>query len=57
MRHFGALIEKKARLGVDSWGSTDQELGEVVEPVRELIARGRLCELLAGHMGTVAGQA
>jgi hypothetical protein len=39
MRHFGALIDKKARLGVDSWGSTDEELPEVLEPVHELIAR------------------
>jgi hypothetical protein len=39
MERFGALIEKKARLGLDSWGSTDQEVPEVVEPVHELIAR------------------
>jgi endoglucanase len=39
MRHFGALIDKKSRLGIDSWGSTDRELPEVVEPVHELIAR------------------
>jgi hypothetical protein len=39
MRRFGALIAKKARLGIDSWGSTDQEIPEVVEPVHELIAR------------------
>ena len=32
MERFGALIEKKARLGIDSWGSTDQEVPEVVEP-------------------------
>ena len=29
MGRFGALIEKKARLGIDSWGSTDQEVPEV----------------------------
>jgi endoglucanase len=39
MRHFGALIDKKTRLGVDSWGSTDQEIPEAVEPIHELIAR------------------
>jgi hypothetical protein len=39
MRHFGALIDKKARLGIDSWGSTDEELPEVLGPVHELIAR------------------
>ena len=38
MQRFGGLIEKKARLGVDSWGSTDQEVPGVVEPVHELIA-------------------
>ena len=39
MERFGALVEKKARLGIDSWGSTDQEVPEVVEPVHALIAR------------------
>lgn len=39
MRRFGDLIEKKARLGVDSWGSTDQEVPDVVEPIHELVAR------------------
>ena len=32
-------MAKKARLGVDSWSSTDRELPEVFEPVHELIAR------------------
>ena len=36
MQRFGALIAKKARLGIDSWGSTDQEVPEVVEPIHEL---------------------
>jgi endoglucanase len=39
MRRFGDLIAKKARLGIDSWGSTDHEVPDVVEPVHELIAR------------------
>ena len=39
MRRFGELIAKKARLGIDSWGSTDAEIPEVVEPIHELIAR------------------
>jgi aryl-phospho-beta-D-glucosidase BglC (GH1 family) len=39
MQRFGPLIEKKARLGVDSWGSTDQEVPDVVEPVHELVAQ------------------
>ena len=39
MQRFGALIDKKARLGIDSWGSTDQEVPEVVEPIHEFVAR------------------
>ena len=39
MRHFGEFVAKKARLGVDSWGSTDRELPEVIEPLHALIAR------------------
>jgi len=38
MARFGDLIAKKARLGIDSWGSTDAEVPEVVEPLHELIA-------------------
>ena len=33
LRRFGDLIAKKARLGVDSWGSTDAELPELFEPL------------------------
>jgi endoglucanase len=36
---FGTLIDKKARLGVDSWGSTDQEAPTVMEPLHELVTR------------------
>jgi endoglucanase len=39
MRRFGDLIAKKARLGVDSWGSTHAEVPDVMEPVHELVAR------------------
>jgi endoglucanase len=38
MARFGDVIAKKARLGIDSWGSTDAEVPEVVEPLHELIA-------------------
>ncbi len=38
MRRFGDLIAKKARLGVDSWGSTDAELPELFEPLHALVA-------------------
>jgi hypothetical protein len=37
-RRFGDLITKKARLGVDSWGSTDAELPELFEPLHALVA-------------------
>jgi hypothetical protein len=39
MQRFGDLIAKKARLGIDAWGSTHAEIPEVMEPVHELIAR------------------
>lgn len=39
MARFGAFVDKKARLGVDSWGSTDAEVPEVFEPLHELVAR------------------
>ena len=38
LARFGDLIAKKARLGVDSWGSTDAELPELFEPLHALIA-------------------
>src|SRR4051794_9874242 len=38
LRRFGAFIERKARLGIDSWGSTDRELPELVEPIHAFIA-------------------
>ena len=37
--HFRSVIDKKARLGVDAWGSTDQEVPDVVEPLHDLIAK------------------
>jgi endoglucanase len=39
LRRFGELIAKKARLGVDAWGSTGREAAEVVEPLHALVAR------------------
>jgi endoglucanase len=38
-QRFGALIDKKARLGIDSWGSTGREVPDVLEPVHDLIAK------------------
>jgi aryl-phospho-beta-D-glucosidase BglC (GH1 family) len=39
LRLIRPVLEKKARLGVDSWGSTDREIRHVIEPIEELIAR------------------
>jgi endoglucanase len=39
MRRFAAVIDKKARLGVDEWGSTDLEVADVVEPIHQLVAK------------------
>jgi len=39
LQRFRPLIDKKARLGVDAWGSTGDELAEVMEPLHELIAK------------------
>lgn len=39
MQRFGDLIDKKRRLGVDAWGSTHDELPEVMEPLLGLIGR------------------
>ncbi len=38
MQRFGAFIARKARLGIDSWGSTDRELPELIEPLHAFIA-------------------
>jgi hypothetical protein len=38
MLRFADLIAKKARLGIDSWASTDAEIPGVVEPVHDLSA-------------------
>ncbi|MBM7503966.1 glycoside hydrolase family 5 protein [Agromyces aurantiacus] len=36
LRRLGPVLEKKARLGVDSWGSTDEGIRHVLEPIEEL---------------------
>jgi endoglucanase len=38
MQRFGEFIARKTRLGIDSWGSTDRELPELVEPIHAFIA-------------------
>lgn len=39
MRHIAPIIEKKRRLGVDSWGSVDDDIREVMEPIENRIER------------------
>ncbi len=36
MRRIAPVIEKKARLGVDSWGSTDVGVRDILDPIEEL---------------------
>ena len=36
LRRLAPVLEKKARLGVDSWGSTDEGVRHVLEPIEEL---------------------
>ncbi|MGR0321093.1 glycoside hydrolase family 5 protein [Agromyces sp. ZXT2-3] len=36
VRRIAPVLEKKARLGVDSWGSTDEGVRHVLEPIEEL---------------------
>ena len=39
MKRIAPVLEKKARLGVDAWGSTDAGLREILEPIEQLFAR------------------
>ena len=39
MRRIAVVLEKKARLGADSWGSTDEGVRDVLEPIEQLFAR------------------
>jgi hypothetical protein len=36
LRRIAPVLEKKARLGVDSWGSTDAGVRHILEPVQQL---------------------
>jgi endoglucanase len=33
------LLEKKSRLGADSWGSTDEAIGHIIQPIMQTMAR------------------
>ncbi|MFQ1003122.1 glycoside hydrolase family 5 protein [Modestobacter sp. SSW1-42] len=39
LQRIAPVLEKKARLGVDSWGSTDAGVRDVLGPIEELVAR------------------
>lgn len=39
LRRIAPVLEKKARLGVDSWGSTDAGVRELIAPFEELFRR------------------
>jgi hypothetical protein len=39
LRRIAPVLEKKARLGVDSWGGVDTGIRDVMEPIEELFAR------------------
>ncbi|MGY1841404.1 MULTISPECIES: glycoside hydrolase family 5 protein [unclassified Modestobacter] len=39
LQRIAPVLAKKARLGVDSWGSTDAGVREVLEPIEQLVAR------------------
>ncbi|MDT0300899.1 glycoside hydrolase family 5 protein [Streptomonospora wellingtoniae] len=39
MRRVEPMLRKKARLGADSWGGTEEGITEVMGPIRELFAR------------------
>ena len=40
LRRIAPVLEKKARLGVDSWGSTDAGVRDILEPIERLFQRG-----------------
>ena len=39
LKRIAPVLEKKARLGVDAWGSTDAGVREVLDPIEELFLR------------------
>ncbi len=38
MKRIAGVLEKKARLGVDAWGSTDAGVRDILEPIEQLFA-------------------
>jgi endoglucanase len=39
MRRMGSFVEKKARLGADCWGGTEDGIAEIMQPISEVFAR------------------
>ena len=39
IRRIAPILEKKARLGVDSWGSTDEGVRHILEPIEQLFEK------------------
>jgi endoglucanase len=39
LTRIAPVLEKKARLGVDSWGSTDAGVRDILAPIEDLVAR------------------
>nr|WP_232523536.1 cellulase family glycosylhydrolase [Nocardioides sp. MAH-18] len=39
LKRIAPVLEKKARLGVDAWGSTDAGVRDVLDPIEQLVAR------------------
>ena len=39
IRRIAPILEKKARLGVDSWGSTDEGVRHILEPIEQLFQK------------------
>ena len=39
MERFGAIVDKKRRLGVDNWGTTDAGIRDILEPIEALFER------------------
>lgn len=39
MKRVGKLVEKKARLGVDAWGTTDSGIREILDPIEATFER------------------
>ena len=39
MKLTSGLLEKKTRLGADTWGSTDKDIKQVMTPIEELFKK------------------